>query len=167
MIVSFNSAPVTDTRTLAISVAAIPAGRAVPMQVLRDGQEMTVSITIGTEQAQQKIASKAGPRRSMGANVGLELSPLTQEHRQELGLDMPGGVLVENVRPGSPADQSGLQVGDVILGIGGRAVSSPDDASSRIRAAENSNRSALPLLVLRDGTTAYVALDLKGDSGTG
>jgi serine protease Do len=136
------------------------------MQIVRDGQEMTVSVTIGTEQAQQKIASKAGAQEH-GGHVGLELGSLTQERRQELGLDMPGGVLVENVRPGSPADQSGLQVGDVILGIGGRSVTSPDDATSRIRAAENSNRSALPLLVLRDGTTAYVALDLKGSAGTG
>jgi serine protease Do len=138
----------------------------VPVQVLRDGQQTTVNVTIGAEHGQQRVAANGGAQEH-GGRVGLELAPLTQERRQQLGLDMPGGVLVENVTPGSPADQSGLQAGDVILGIGGQAVRSPEDASSRIHAAESSNRPALPLLVMRDGTTAYIALDLKANAGTG
>jgi hypothetical protein len=46
-------------------------------------------------------------------------------------------------------------------------VTSPDEAASRIHAAETGNRPALPLLVMRDGTTAYLALNLKSGAGTG
>lgn len=166
VIVGFNGAPVTDTRGLAFAVAATPAGKSAPIRVLRDGQQVTVDVTIGAEHGQQRVASN-GSAQEHGGHVGLELAPLTQERRQQLGLDTPGGVLVANVTPGSPADQSGLQAGDVILGIGGRPVNSPDDAASRIHAAENSTHPALPLLVMRDGTTAYLALDLKPGSGTG
>ncbi len=166
VIVGFNGAPVADTRDLAFAVAAIPAGKTAPVRILRDGQEATVNVTIGSEHGQQHIAANGGTQDRSG-HVGLELAPLTQERRQQLGLDRPGGVLVANVIPGSPADQSGLEAGDVILGIGGRAVNSPDEAATRIHAAETSSRAALPLLVIRDGTTAYLALDLKPGAGTG
>jgi len=166
VIIGFNGAPVTDTRSLAFAVAATPSGKTVPVQILRDGQQLTVNVTIGSEHGQQRVASN-GSMQERGGHVGLELAPLPAERRQQLGIDTPGGVLVAEVTPGSPADQSGLQAGDVILGIGGRPVTSPEDAASRIHAAENSKRAALPLLVLRDGTTAYMALDLKPGAGTG
>jgi serine protease Do len=76
--------------------------------------------------------------------------------------------LVASVTPGSRADDSGLQSGDVILSIGGRPVSSPDDAVARIHAAQREKKAALPLLVLRDGTTAFLALQLKeGENDAG
>jgi serine protease Do len=166
VIIAFDGAPVSDTRDLAFAVAATPAGKTVPVKVLRDGQAVSVEVTIGSEHAEQRVASNG--MQEHGGRLGLELTPLSPDKRQELGLDMPGGVLVAAVKPGSPAEQSGLQPGDVIIGIGGHPVSSPDDAVTRIRAAENGNRQALPLLVMRDGTTAYMALDLKaGAGGTG
>ncbi|MGH6878688.1 MAG: Do family serine endopeptidase [Rhizomicrobium sp.] len=165
VITAFNSAPITNTRDLAFAVAATPSGRTVPVQVLRDGQQRTLHVTISSEHAQQRVASANTAQQ--GGRLGLELAPITPDRRQQLGLDPHGGVLVASVKPGSPADQSGLQPGDVILGIGGRPVTSPDDAASRIRAAENGTRPALPLLVMRDGTTAYMALDLKAGAGTG
>jgi serine protease Do len=166
VIVGYNGSPVTNTRELAFAVAATLAGETVPVQVLRDGQQATLNVTIGSERVPQRVASSGGIH-DRGGRIGLELAPLSPEHRQELGLDAPGSVLVENVTPGSPADQSGLQSGDVILGVGGRTVNSPEDASSRIHAAEDSNRTALPLLVMRDGTAAYIPLELKDGTGTG
>jgi serine protease Do len=163
VVVAFNGAPVTDTRDLAFAVAAVPAGKTVPVKVLRDGQAATVQVTIGTEHAQQRVASN--DTQGHGERLGLELAPLSPDKRQELGLDTPGGVLVAAVKPGSAADQSGLQPGDVIVGIGGHPVSSPGEALTRLRAAQNTNRQALPLLVMRDGTTAYMALDLKASAG--
>jgi serine protease Do len=165
IITGFNGAPVTDTRDLAFAIAAIPAGKNVSLQVQRDGQQITANVTIGVEHEQHVAANGTPPEHR--AHSGLELAPLSSEKRQELGIGTTGGVLVADVMPGSPADQSGLQAGDVILGIGGRPVSSPEDAASRIHAAESGKKPALPLLVMRDGTTAYMALDLKPGSGTG
>jgi serine protease Do len=166
VIIAFDDAPVTDTRDLAFAVAALSAGKGVPVQVQRDGKQVSLNVTIGSEPAQPHLAANAAAPEH-GGRSGLALARISPERRQELGLDTAGGVLVADVAPGSPADQSGLQAGDVILGIGGRPVSSPEDAASRIHAAENTNRSALPLLVMRDGTTAYMALDLKPGAGTG
>jgi len=134
--------------------------------VWRDGQQQTLDVTIGTERAQQKVAD-AGAETQNGP-LGLELAPLSSDQRQSAGTQGRGGVLVAGVTPGSRADNSGLQAGDVILSIGGRPVSSPDDAVARIRTAQRERRDALPLLVMRDGTTAYLALELKdGETGAG
>ena len=38
---------------------------------------------------------------------------------------------------------------------------------ARIRAAQKDRKDALPLLVMRDGTTAFLALELKGETENG
>ena len=42
--------------------------------------------------------------------------------------------------PGSPAEQAGLQAGDVIVGVGDKQVTSPSEAASAIRGAEQGSR---------------------------
>jgi serine protease Do len=165
VIVAFNGAAITNPRELAFAVADTPAGHTVPVRIIRDGQQRTLDVTVGTERAQQQTASAGAEEH--GGRLGLELAPLTPDRRDSLGLGSQQGVLVANVTPGSPADQSGLQAGDVILRVGGTEVRSPNEASSRIHAAEKSSRPALPLLVIRNGTTAYMALELKAGTGSG
>ncbi|MBD3625327.1 MAG: trypsin-like peptidase domain-containing protein, partial [Rhodobacteraceae bacterium] len=52
--------------------------------------------------------------------------PVTSELAESLGRAKPGGVLVNRVYPGGPADQGGLKQGDVILAVNDRAVPDPD-----------------------------------------
>ncbi len=47
---------------------------------------------------------------------------VTSEIAESLGFDRPGGVLVDNVFPDSPADRGGLEPGDVILSIDGEEI---------------------------------------------
>jgi serine protease Do len=162
VILSFNGTKIETPRDLAFAVAETPAGRTVPVRVWRDGQDRTLSVTITGEQAQQKVA-EAGAE-TQGGPLGLELAPLSSDRRQAPGREAKTGVLVAGVTPGSRADDSGLQAGDIILSIGGRPVTTPDDAIARIHAAQREKRDALPLLVMREGTTAFLALDLNGGS---
>ncbi len=47
---------------------------------------------------------------------------VSSEIAESLGFDRPGGVLVDNVYPDSPADRAGLEPGDVILAIDGEEI---------------------------------------------
>ncbi len=47
---------------------------------------------------------------------------VTSEIAESLGYDRPGGVLVDNVYPNSPADRAGIEPGDVVLSIDGEHV---------------------------------------------
>jgi serine protease Do len=166
VIVAFDGKPITGPRDLAFAVAETQAGQSVPVRVWRNSEERTLDVTIGAERTQQKLA--AATNEENGGPLGLELAPLSADRRAALGLTGREGVLVAAVAPGSRAEASGFEPGDVVLRIGNRPVTSAGDAASQLREARNSRREALPLLVLRDGTTAYLALDLHGDtSGNG
>jgi hypothetical protein len=54
-----------------------------------------------------------------------------------------------------------VRAGDVIERIGGAAVHSPDQAADVIHAAEREKKQALSMLVMRDGTTSYLGLQLQ------
>jgi serine protease Do len=91
----------------------------------------------------------------------MSLAPLTHDQQQELGINSSiTGAVVAQVTPGSRADQSGVQSGDVIVRVGNEVVTSPAEASAKIHAAERDKKEAVPLLVMRDGATYYLALQL-------
>ncbi|MBI1182567.1 MAG: Do family serine endopeptidase [Alphaproteobacteria bacterium] len=50
---------------------------------------------------------------------------ITADLADSLGLDRPGGVLINGVYKGGPADRAGLKVGDIVLELDGRQVDSP------------------------------------------
>ena len=49
--------------------------------------------------------------------LGITLQALTEDIAEFLGVDVPGGIIVNEVVPQSPAEEAGLQVGDVIYAI--------------------------------------------------
>ncbi|MAL79804.1 MAG: serine protease [Sneathiella sp.] len=57
---------------------------------------------------------------------------ITGDVADGLGLDKPGGVLVNRVHPDSAAYQAGLKVGDVIVSIDGREVLAPEALTFRV-----------------------------------
>jgi serine protease Do len=160
VILAFNGQHIESPRDLAFAVADTPAGKTANVSIDRQGHERSLKVTIGTEHAQKVAAANTGEAH---ARLGLELAPLNEDQRHQLGV--AGGAMVANVNPGSPAYESGLQSGDVILSIGQHKVTSPEDAVATIRTAENEQRSALSLLVMRDGQTAFLALQLTPGTG--
>jgi serine protease Do len=159
VITAFDGDTVKNPHDLAIAVANAQNDTAAKLTVWRDGQQKTVEVTIGRQRAAE--TASAQDEGSKPAPVGLALDRLTPEIRAELGLrPSVNGVYVAEVTPGSRADDSGIHSGDVIVRIGNEAVTTPSEASATIRAAEKQKKQAIPLLVMRDGTTYYLALEL-------
>ncbi|MEJ0046701.1 MAG: PDZ domain-containing protein [Rhodospirillales bacterium] len=67
------------------------------------------------------------------------------------------GAVISEVQPGSVAEQAGLQAGDVIVGVGEQAITSPGEATHAIRDALK-NSQAVALRIIRDGQPAFVAV---------
>jgi S1-C subfamily serine protease len=63
--------------------------------------------------------------------------------RRDLGLDTEVGLVVVNVEPQSPADRGGVLIGDIVVAVGGRAVSDPAD----VLAALGGERIGQPLVL--------------------
>lgn len=56
--------------------------------------------------------------------LGIEVRDLTPDAAEAFGLESTEGALVNNVLPGLPAAEGGLEAGDIILGVDGRKVRS-------------------------------------------
>jgi serine protease Do len=159
VITGFDGHPITGTRDLAMAVANTASGKTVDMTVWRNGHSHTQSITVGT-QDQTRVAS-AGDNQPEKP-VGMSLEALTPDMRDQLNLS-PGasGVVVAQVTPGSNADQSGVQAGDVIERVGGVAVHNPDQVANAIHTAEHNKKDAISMLVMRGGVSSYLGLQLQ------
>ncbi|HVW72685.1 MAG TPA: DegQ family serine endoprotease [Rhizomicrobium sp.] len=159
VITGFDGHAITGTRDLAMAVADTASGKTVNMTVWREGHSRTVSITVGTQDATHVAsADDAKPEKP----VGMSLAALTPDMRDQLNLS-PGtsGVVVAQVTPGSNADESGVQAGDVIQRIGGTAVHSPDQVAEAIHTAQHNKKDAISMLVMRNGVSSYLGLQLQ------
>jgi serine protease Do len=150
VITGFNGKPVADARGLAMAVAGVRAGTRADVTVLRNGKVEHVAVTIGDEQQQAKVASndKAPAAAAVPHPVGMSLAANDNT------------VVVNSVVPGSHADDSGLQAGDVIESVNGTKVTDPSQVIDAIRTAEQQNREAISLLVNRNGHSAFLGLQL-------
>ena len=90
--------------------------------------------------------------------LGLYPQDVTPEIAKQFGLSGPGGALVSEVSPDSPASKAGLKRGDVILKVNGQTVESANDL--RLRISQTPPGTDVKLLISRDGKTQDVSVDL-------
>lgn len=158
VVTTFNSQVIRDARDLATQVAGVKAGDSAKLGIWRDGKEKTLSVTVGAQPADQTALNETADEEG---KVGLALAPLTPELRNRLGLETGAkGVVVAEVASDSKAEDSGVQPGDIIVDVAGRKVSSPAQAVEAIKTAQHEHKEAVTLLVMRNGTTYYLALQL-------
>ena len=154
---SVNDAKISNPRDLAVQVAGVKPGDAANLDIVRDGKSQTISVKVG--QLPNDQTAEAGDTTKHPAQLGLALGPITPDASSQLNLpDGTHGVLVESVKPGSPADQAGLQQGDVIVAVGSHAVGNPGQAVHDIRQAITGSGHAVALRIIRDGQSAFVAI---------
>ena len=90
--------------------------------------------------------------------TGIWIRDLSRRMAQALGYRGEGGVLVVELNPGSPADEAGLQVSDVILSINGNKVSDSGAVTRIILEEDIKVGDRLVLEVLRDGQILTIAM---------
>ena len=159
VVTTLNGHTIRDPRDLATQVAGLKAGDTAKLGVWRDGREKTVSVIIGSQPSDQ--AAALDDAANQDGRVGLSLAPLTPDLRNRLGLETGAkGAVVAEVASDSKAEESGVQPGDIIVGVAGKPVASPSQAVDAIKAAQREKREAVTLLVMRNGATYYLALQL-------
>lgn len=90
--------------------------------------------------------------------LGIQLQEVTIELAAALGLKEEGGVLVAEVLDGTPAQKAGLESGDVITGIEGEDVKTPNELSRRVAAFPPGRK--IDVKVMRDGKTRNIRVTL-------
>jgi serine protease Do len=157
VILKFDDKPVKDAAALPTLVAGTPVGKTVPVEVVRDGKHKTFEVTIAKL---EDTAATHEPETPSGGKWGMGLRDLKPEERQRAGLDAAEGVLVTEVAPGSPAEEAGIEAGNVILQVNQTPVGSVD----AVKREANKVTGGKPLLLLvrvGDGQSHFAALAAK------
>jgi len=137
IIIQWGGTPVRSFRDLSRSVANTPPGRDVPVKLVRNGKEMTVTVHTekrpDEETLQQQLSGRpARPNTDENQSTpqtvkagGITVRALTGPERQSVG--QSGGVVVVNVEDESAAADAGVLPGLVILRVNNTVVRSVTD----------------------------------------
>ncbi|MEL7152641.1 MAG: PDZ domain-containing protein, partial [Pseudomonadota bacterium] len=165
VILSFDGVDVADTRGLVRQVGNSPVGETVRVVVFRDGETVTLRITLGRrEEAEGAVPAVAEApdeeeEPSSKLVLGMTLNPLTDELREELGVASDqAGLAVTDVDETSEAFEKGLRSGDIITEAGQQVVTTISEFEDRLIDVKEAGRKSLLLLVRRAGDPRFVAL---------
>ncbi|WP_431303513.1 Do family serine endopeptidase [Sediminicoccus sp. BL-A-41-H5] len=162
VVTKVGDAAVTNPRDLARLIGEARPGSEVKLSVQRDGTAQEVRVTLAELRDGQAASGKpAAAAESRGGPVGVALAPITPQARQQLNLPAnAAGAVVAGIRPDSPAAEAGLREGDVIVGVAGRDVSDVQATVGAIREAARNPGAAIALRILREGRSAFVAVEM-------
>ncbi len=159
-IIGVNGERVEDSRDLARKIAELRPKSIAQITVFRDGLEKTISVELGRFPSMKKLASLQDEPDAQFDDefraLGLTLAPAAKVK----GAGRVG-VAITKVDPGSQAYEKGLREGTVILKVGRRSVSRPQDVIDGVKAARKKKLAAILLQVKRNNQTRFLALPLK------
>ena len=166
VIAELNGQKVVNGGALQVEVSEMSPGTKISLGVIRDGKPLNLSLTVGEFHANAEEAGNGAPDGPQSGKLGLAVSDLTAEARQQANVpDQVKGVLVENVRPGSPADDAGIQPGDVIAEVNRKPAESASQFANQMH-QDGAGKDIL-LLIWSKGNASYRTIhpDQGGQNG--
>lgn len=167
VILTFDDREVASSRQLVRLVAAARPGQVVVITVQRGDAEVSVRARLGHQPGvrvpPERPPIDGPPIIDIGGRLqlGVQYRSLTPEIAEAEGLSVNEGALVERVFPGTPAEDAGLQVGDIITAVDDDVVDIERTLSDRLFAYEAQDR--VILTVVRDGEALEIGAVLAAD----
>ncbi|HEV2515022.1 MAG TPA: Do family serine endopeptidase [Devosia sp.] len=182
IILEFDGKSIARMRDLPRVVAETEVGKAVPVKILRNGAEQTLSITLGRlELGEQLIARNNAPATPAPAPtpeptateeeapelglpdlVGFDVALLDEDKRAEFGIaPEEDGIVVTSVKSGSDADQKGFIPGLLVTEVNQKEIGTVDELSELVGQAKEAGRPAVLFKVIDPtGTSRFIAVRL-------
>jgi len=139
VITTLNGKPISSFAALRAEVGSMPVGSKVTLGLLRDGKPVSVNLEL-----QQSSQTQVDSSSIFSGIEGADMS--------NKGADK--GVVVSNIKAGSPAARIGLKKGDVIIG----ANQQPVKNIAELRKILDSKPNVLALNIQRGDTTLYLLM---------
>ncbi|MBI3991266.1 MAG: Do family serine endopeptidase [Candidatus Omnitrophica bacterium] len=132
---TINGETVKGARDVVTRVGRMDIGKKIKVGIIRNKTEKVIEVEIGERPEEIGEAGKAGETWR-----GIEVEEITQENAGRYGIEEETGVLIINIEPNTPADDTRLQVGDIINEIawekGVRSIKNIKDYQSAIKEAK-------------------------------
>jgi serine protease Do len=173
VITQYDGQPVEGAVQFRRLIRETPPGRSVTLEISRGGSLKNISVELG-DRTEVYVRKMKGKMRDFGGaysfsmpNVeelpdmpevmdprtpvlGINAEDLTSQLGSYFGAPNNAGILVREVRPGTPADKAGLKAGDVITKVAGKEVRNLADLRAQLRA--KSDQASVNMSVLRKGS---------------
>jgi serine protease Do len=149
---------IDDALDLSRTIAGKAPGSVVELTIWRDGAETKVSVTL-TELTEQVAAANEPEAQTPPADL--------PESTKSLGMtlvpngDGTGGLLIQEVEPDSIAAKRGLNVGDVLLEVDNKALSTISDFTDAVAGVQGKGLETALVKVSRGGEARFIGLPLN------
>ena len=154
IIIEFDRKKIHKMTELPRIAANTPVGKQVEVKVIRQGREKTLNVVV-SELKEEKVA-KAG-EFTTEKELGLTVQDLTPEIAKHLGISEKAGVLVSEVKAGSPAHEAGIRRGDIIKEIARQPIE--DLKGYRQHMAKLKGKKEILMLIQREENTFFVVVE--------
>ena len=157
VITAINGTAVKDSRDLARKIGMMAPGTSVKLTLLHKGELKTMDLALGKMPNEQQAKADTGSDTSAKGlpRLGLTLAPAN---------DVAGsgnqGVAVVGVDPNGPAAERGVKTGDVILDVGGKAVTNAADVRKALTDARAAGKHSVLMRVKTAEATRFIALPI-------
>jgi serine protease Do len=172
VITSVNGRPIKKGQDLIDEVAETPVGNTVALNLLRDGKQMSMNVTVGDraklfpeELGGKAIEPKDNGPENASAKFGFYIQDLTPGMRTNLGYTGSTGVLVSSVESGSFAEDIGLRKNDVITSINRQPVANKEDVQRLQKSLKNGDSVAFRVMRSPGRGSDWQPLYLAGELG--
>ncbi|UCD71024.1 MAG: DegQ family serine endoprotease [Syntrophobacterales bacterium] len=153
IIIQFDDKKIYKMNQLPRIVANTPVGNQVEVKVIRQGSEKTLKVVVG-KLKEEKVAKAEG--FATEKELGLTVQDLTPEIAKHLGISEKAGVLVSEVKMGSPAQEADIRRGDIIKEIDRQAIEDLKDYKQQM--AKLKAKDEILILIQREENTFFLVL---------
>jgi S1-C subfamily serine protease len=145
-----SGGPLVDLegRVVGVNTAGVPATTA-----------ENIGFAIAIDRARPVIEDAIEEPATLQAYLGVTTTPVTPAVQAQLDLPVDAGAIVTSLAPGAPAEEAGIEVGDVIVSIAGQAVDSPETVGEALRQHSPEDRVQISL-VRADGDQEVIDVTL-------
>jgi len=179
IITAINGQDVTSEQTVIFLIANLQPGETVPVEVLRNGETVSLNATLGKRPTEEELRQQAetfdpdseepmNPEEMddvVADRLGLQVLPLTPQIAGRIGVEEDTvGLVIGAVDPNSDAGRKGLRRADIILEANRQIVSNVEELRAQIEATQAEERGAMLLKVQRRGGPArFIAVRLRSE----
>ncbi len=158
VILSMDGVPLHNIRDLALQLYSYPNGAMVPLQVLRAGKQLQISVPVVEKKSDVlRLAEMVNPDRDLVSKLQILAVSVDDKVLQNIALRQPKGVLVAALAGPLPYFGDPLREGDVVHAVNGVPVATVDELRAELDKIDRGQ--PIVLQVERDGVFNFVALE--------
>jgi serine protease Do len=123
----------------------------------RSGGFMGISFAIPIDEATRVAEQLRVSGRVIRGRIGVQIGQVTKEVAESIGLGQPRGALVTGVEKDQPAEKAGVEAGDIIVKVDGKAVDKSGDLPRIVGGLKPGSKATLQVFRLTVGIAEFEA----------